>query len=312
MLKKLDELGIADDTIVLYSTDNGPHFNSWPDAGITPFRSEKNTNWEGAFRVPAFARWPGKFPAGKILNGIVSHQDWLPTLLAAAGDPHVTTKLLKGHTSGRRPSRCTSTDTTCSPTSRARPRRARASRSSTSTTTASSSPCASATGSSSSWSSARKQLQCWLEPFVELRAPKIFNLRRDPVRAGRRELEHVLRLVPGPRVRARSGAGVRRGAPAVVPRVPAAAEAGVVQPRRASSRTCRRPWEAARISRHRVRREAPLPSSSGPLVEGSADAPLELPTGFSCGCSRHVPGAEAHRSRGWRAEPRRHGSTRAA
>ena len=77
--------GIADDTIVLYSTDNGPHFNSWPDAGITPFRSEKNTNWEGALRVPAFARWPGKFPAGKILNGIFSHQDWLPTLLAPPG-----------------------------------------------------------------------------------------------------------------------------------------------------------------------------------------------------------------------------------
>ena len=62
MLKKLDELGIADDTIVLYSTDNGPHFNTWPDAGITPFRSEKNTNWEGAFRVPAFVRWPGQVP----------------------------------------------------------------------------------------------------------------------------------------------------------------------------------------------------------------------------------------------------------
>jgi arylsulfatase len=73
LLKKLDELGIADDTIVCYSTDNGPHYNTWPDAGITPFRSEKNTNWEGAFRVPSFVRWPGKFPAGQILNGIVAH-----------------------------------------------------------------------------------------------------------------------------------------------------------------------------------------------------------------------------------------------
>ena len=100
MLAKLDELGIADDTIVLYSTDNGPHFNTWPDAGITPFRSEKNTNWEGAFRVPAFVRWPGKIPAGKILNGIVSHQDWLPTLLAAAGVPDIKERLLHGHDAG--------------------------------------------------------------------------------------------------------------------------------------------------------------------------------------------------------------------
>ena len=72
MLDKLDELGIADDTIVMYSTDNGPHYNSWPDAGITPFRSEKNTNWEGGWRVPAFVRWPGKFKAGTVLNGIVT------------------------------------------------------------------------------------------------------------------------------------------------------------------------------------------------------------------------------------------------
>ena len=76
MLDKLDELGIADDTIVIYSTDNGPHYNSWPDAGITPFAHEKDTNWEGGWRVPAFARWPGQFKAGTVLNGIVTHQDW--------------------------------------------------------------------------------------------------------------------------------------------------------------------------------------------------------------------------------------------
>ena len=100
MLNKLDELGIAEDTIVMYSTDNGPHYNSWPDAGITPFRSEKNTNWEGGWRVPAFVRWPAKFKAGTVLNGIVSHQDWLPTLLAAAGEPDIAAKLLDGHTIG--------------------------------------------------------------------------------------------------------------------------------------------------------------------------------------------------------------------
>ena len=87
ILDKLDELGIADDTIVMYSTDNGPHYNSWPDAAITPFRSEKNSNWEGAYRVPAFLRWPAKWQAGVTLNGIVAHQDMLTTFLAAAGDP---------------------------------------------------------------------------------------------------------------------------------------------------------------------------------------------------------------------------------
>ena len=100
LLDKLDELGIAEDTIVLYSTDNGPHYNTWPDAAITPWRSEKNSNWEGAYRVPSFARWPGKFEAGKVLNGIASHQDWLPTLLAAAGEPDIKQKLLDGHQAG--------------------------------------------------------------------------------------------------------------------------------------------------------------------------------------------------------------------
>jgi arylsulfatase len=97
LLDKLDELGIADNTIVVYSTDNGPHYNTWPDAGITPFRSEKNTNWEGAWRVPAFVRWPARFQPGTVVNDIVCHQDWLPTLLAAAGEPDINARLLKGH-----------------------------------------------------------------------------------------------------------------------------------------------------------------------------------------------------------------------
>lgn len=100
ILKAVDDLGIANDTIVLYTTDNGPHQNSWPDAGTTPFRSEKNTNWEGAFRVPAMIRWPGKIKAGSVSNEIISALDWLPTFLAAAGDPDVTAKLLKGDNVG--------------------------------------------------------------------------------------------------------------------------------------------------------------------------------------------------------------------
>ena len=97
ILDLIDELNIADNTIVLYSTDNGPHRNSWPDAGTSPFRSEKNTGWEGAYRVPSFARWPGKIKAGSVSNEIMSHLDWVPTLVAAAGEPDVDKKLLKGY-----------------------------------------------------------------------------------------------------------------------------------------------------------------------------------------------------------------------
>ena len=96
VLKAIDDLGIADNTIVMYSTDNGPHMNSWPDAAMTPFRSEKNSNWEGAYRVPAMVRWPGHIKAGTVDNDIVSHLDWMPTLLAAAGVPDVKEQLLKG------------------------------------------------------------------------------------------------------------------------------------------------------------------------------------------------------------------------
>ncbi|HXV36469.1 MAG TPA: arylsulfatase [Myxococcota bacterium] len=97
ILDKIDELGIAGNTIVIYGTDNGPHMNSWPDAAMTPFRSEKNTGWEGAYRVPFMVRWPGKIEAGSISNEIVSNLDWAPTLLAVAGEPDVKEKLLDGH-----------------------------------------------------------------------------------------------------------------------------------------------------------------------------------------------------------------------
>ena len=100
VLDKIDELGIADNTIVLYSTDNGPHMNTWPDAAMTPFRNEKNSNWEGAYRVPAMVRWPGKIEAGSVSNEIMSHLDWMPTVLAAAGDPDIKEKLLTGYEAG--------------------------------------------------------------------------------------------------------------------------------------------------------------------------------------------------------------------
>ena len=100
VLKALDDLGIANNTFVMYSTDNGPHMNSWPDGAMTPFRNEKNSNWEGAYRVPGMVRWPGKIKPGQISNEIVSHLDWLPTLVAIGGDADVKDKLMKGYKVG--------------------------------------------------------------------------------------------------------------------------------------------------------------------------------------------------------------------
>ena len=180
MLSKLDELGIADDTIVMYSTDNGPHYNSWPDAGITPFREEKNTNWEGGWRVPAFVRWPGKFKAGTVLNGIVTHQDWLATFLAAAGEPDIKEKLLKGHKVGNKTFKCHIDGYNMLPYL---------------TGEVKESPrnfffYISDDGDimalrMGDWKvvlmEQRAQgMKCWMEPFVHLRMPKLFNLRRDP------------------------------------------------------------------------------------------------------------------------------------
>ena len=180
LLDKLDEMGIADDTIVLYSTDNGPHYNTWPDAGITPFRSEKNTNWEGAWRVPSFARWPGKFPAGKILNDIVCHQDWLPTLLAAAGDTDVKERLLKGCKVGNKTFHVHIDGMNMLPYFMGEvdesPRKSFFYINDDGQLVAI---------RYNDWKlvfmeQRAKQLACWQEPFVALRFPKIFNLRRDP------------------------------------------------------------------------------------------------------------------------------------
>ncbi len=97
LLKALDDMGIANNTIVVYSTDNGPHMNTWPDGAMTPFRSEKNTNWEGAFRVPCLVRWPGAIKPGTVTNELMSHNDWIPTLCAVAGEPDIVGKCLKGY-----------------------------------------------------------------------------------------------------------------------------------------------------------------------------------------------------------------------
>ena len=180
MLAKLDELGIAENTIVMYSTDNGPHYNSWPDAGITPFRSEKNTNWEGGWRVPAFIRWPAKFKAGTVLNGIVCHQDMLPTFLAAAGEPGINEKLLNGYKAGSRTYKVHIDGFNMLPYLMGE---------------VNESPRLNFFYISDDgdilalrhgdWKAVlmeqrAHQLACWAEPFVPLRIPKMFNLRRDP------------------------------------------------------------------------------------------------------------------------------------
>jgi arylsulfatase len=97
LLKKLDDLGIAQNTIVIYTTDNGAEAFSWPDGGTTPFRGEKNTNWEGGYRVPAIIRWPGVVPPRIEINEIFSAEDWTTTLVAAAGEPEIKEKLLQGY-----------------------------------------------------------------------------------------------------------------------------------------------------------------------------------------------------------------------
>ena len=181
ILDMIEKLGISENTIIMYSTDNGPHQNSWPDAGTTPFRSEKNTNWEGAFRVPAIVSWPGHIKAGTYSNDMISHLDWLPTLLAAAGVPDVKEKLLAGYTVGNKTWKVHLDGYNMLPL---------------------------LTGETTkdpresflyfnddaqlvalrydNWKfvfmeqRVKGTLQLWAEPFVTLRIPKIFNLRTDP------------------------------------------------------------------------------------------------------------------------------------
>ncbi len=180
LLELLDELGIAENTIVYYSTDNGPHYNTWPDAGTTPFHGEKNSSWEGAFRVPAFIKWPGKFPAGKTLNDIVAHEDWLPTFAAAAGNEKIGEQLRNGVTlNGRRYKNyvdgVNQLDYLMGKTDES-------ARKGFIYVTDGGDVAALryADWKAMFQENRADQLQIWLEPFVELRAPYLFNLRRDP------------------------------------------------------------------------------------------------------------------------------------
>ncbi len=181
-LALLDKLGIADNTIIFYSTDNGPHYNTWPDAASTPFRGEKNTNWEGGWRVPAMVRWPGKIAPGSVTNEIVHHMDWLPTFVAAAGNDNIKAELKAGgvqaigrsykvHLDGYNILPLLTGKTEKSP------RHEIFYFSDDGDLTAL---------RYDDWKlifmeqKARGTFRVWMEPFVPLRVPLIFNLRRDP------------------------------------------------------------------------------------------------------------------------------------
>ncbi|MEM6468241.1 MAG: arylsulfatase [Planctomycetota bacterium] len=181
VLDKIDELGIGDNTFVMYSTDNGPHMNTWPDAAMTPFRNEKNSNWEGAYRVPAMVRYPGKIKPGTVSNDIVSHLDWLPTILAMAGEDDVKEKLLKGHSAMGRNYKVHLDGYNLLPyltgEEEKSPRESFIYCNDDSQLTAL---------RYDNWKMVFLEqringtLQIWAEPFVTLRVPKIFNLRTDP------------------------------------------------------------------------------------------------------------------------------------
>jgi arylsulfatase len=183
-LKLLDDLGVADNTIVHYSTDNGPHYNTWPDAAATPFQGEKNSNSEGGWRVPCVVRWPGVVKPGSVSNGIVHHMDWMPTFLAAAGKANLKENLLDGYVS-RALNRQYKihldgydlTEHLKSPQKVASPRKEVFYFSDTGDLTAL---------RYNDWKmvfleqKTRGTLRVWMDPWVELRIPLIFNLRRDP------------------------------------------------------------------------------------------------------------------------------------
>jgi arylsulfatase len=181
LLALLDELDVADNTIVFYSTDNGPHYNTWPDAASTPFRGEKNSNWEGGWRVPAMVRWPGVIEPGSVSNGIMHHMDWFPTFIAAAGDDDIKEELKEGYSAIGRDYKVHLDGYNFLPYFKGEMER---------------SPrheifYFSDDGDLTAlryddWKlifleqKAEGTLRVWMEPFVPLRVPLIFNLRRDP------------------------------------------------------------------------------------------------------------------------------------
>jgi len=180
LLKKLDDLGIADNTLVMYSTDNGAEVMSWPDGGSTPFRGEKDTNYEGGWRVPCALRWPGVIKPGTVSNDIFSHTDMLPTILAAAGEPDIVEKLKKGHKAGNKTFKVYIDGYNLLPFLKGEvkenPRKGFLYWSDDGDLMA-----LRVENWKANFIEQRKEgFEVWSEPFVSLRLPKIFNLRSDP------------------------------------------------------------------------------------------------------------------------------------
>ena len=180
MLDQLDDLKIADNTIVMYSTDNGVHYNTWPDAGITPFAGEKNSEKEGAYRVPMMVRWPGKIPANQISNEIMAHLDWMPTFAAAAGDNNLKSDMLKGKRFGKKSAKLHLDGYNMLP--HLMGKEEKSPRQIFHYLNDEGFPVAIRIGDwKMTYAENRgKTLALWTEPFTMLRMPKISNLRRDP------------------------------------------------------------------------------------------------------------------------------------
>ena len=208
VLDLLDELKATDNTIVIYTTDNGPHYNEWPDGGLSPFRGEKNTNWEGGFRVPTLVRWPDKIHAGTISNEIMSHMDWVPTLMAAAGVPDIKERLKAGQQAAGKSFKVHLDGYNFLPHLTGKQKKG---------------PRQEFFYFSddgqlvnlryNDWKlvfaeQRARTFQVWSEPFVSLRIPKIFNLRRDPFERADTDannyqtwwIRHVFLLVPSQKV----------------------------------------------------------------------------------------------------------------
>ena len=203
LLDHLDKLGITDDTIVVYSTDNGAEVMTWPDGGTTPFRGEKATNWEGGFRVPMLVRWPGVIGPGTVVNEICAHEDLLTTFLAAAGEPDIAEKCLKGHTAGSKKYKVRLDGYNLLPSLRgeteAWPRKEFLYWSDDGDMLAL---------RFNEWKVVFREQRAhgfgvWEEPFVELRAPGMYQLRADPFERGDEsidyhhwKIDHLFLIVP--------------------------------------------------------------------------------------------------------------------
>ncbi len=204
LLDKLDELGLTDNTIVMYGTDNGAELMSWPDGGMIPFRGEKNTTYEGGFRVPMLVRWPGKIKAGQVSNEIVSMEDWLPTFAAAAGDDSIKEKLLKGHTAGDKSFKVHLDGYNLLPYLTGEVSESPRKEMFYFTDDGSLSALRYGDWKVQFTEQRAHGFEVWQEPLVALRLPKLFNLRQDPFERAEHEsigysrwrIDRVFALVP--------------------------------------------------------------------------------------------------------------------